>query len=99
LFDITDRCRFGAFPEDIAANYVTHVCKALVYLQEHHIVHRDIKAANLLITNDGICKLGDFGVAIDVENTRNTLMRKQAGAGGTPYWSMLRILVAVAVLH
>jgi hypothetical protein len=39
------------------------IVKAMVYLSEKKIVHRDLKAANILITEDHVVKIGDFGVS------------------------------------
>ncbi|XP_072280336.1 STE20-like serine/threonine-protein kinase [Pyxicephalus adspersus] len=62
------------------------VCKqtleALVYLHEAKIIHRDLKAGNILLTLDGDVKLADFGVS--AKNTK-TLQRRDSFIG-TPYW-------------
>ncbi|KAL7852614.1 hypothetical protein SRHO_G00183990 [Serrasalmus rhombeus] len=62
------------------------VCKqtleALLYLHESKIIHRDLKAGNILLTLDGEVKLADFGVS--AKNTK-TLQRRDSFIG-TPYW-------------
>ncbi|HEY2433159.1 MAG TPA: serine/threonine-protein kinase [Vicinamibacterales bacterium] len=40
-----------------------HVCDAVQYAHHHLVVHRDIKAANVLVSSGGVPKLLDFGIA------------------------------------
>ncbi|KAJ1915825.1 Protein kinase of the Mitotic Exit Network [Mycoemilia scoparia] len=70
--------KFGQFPEPLVGVYTVQILKGLRYLHHQGVIHRDIKAANLLSTKDGKVKLADFGVA-----------RFQEGHGtvvGSPYW-------------
>jgi len=53
-----------------------------VYLHSHKILHRDIKAGNVLLTSEGRAKLADFGVSAKLTHTfqrKNTMV-------GSPYW-------------
>ncbi|XP_059422262.1 STE20-like serine/threonine-protein kinase isoform X2 [Carassius carassius] len=59
-----------------------HTLEALAYLHENKIIHRDLKAGNILFTSDGEVKLADFGVS--AKNTK-TLQRRDSFIG-TPYW-------------
>ena len=75
--------RFGKFPENLVAVYISQVLEGLVYLHDQGVIHRDIKGANILTDKNGNVKLADFGVA-----SKTTGARKDDAVVGSPYWSM-----------
>ena len=66
-------------PEYQIINYVRQILEGLNYLHEQGVVHRDVKAANVLLTDKGDVKLADFGVATKVTSQHLTVV-------GTPNW-------------
>ena len=75
--------KFGKFPENLVAVYISQVLEGLVYLHEQGVIHRDIKGANILTNKDGCVKLADFGVA----STAATATSQNDAVVGSPYWS------------
>jgi len=56
----------GRLSEDEIWSYMVDLLQALQHLHEHDLIHVDIKPDNIFIGMDGICKLGDFGLMIDL---------------------------------
>lgn len=52
------------------------LCEALICCEKSHIIHRDIKPSNIFVDKYGTFKLGDFGIARQMEKTQSTLSRK-----------------------
>lgn len=74
--------RAGVFEERYIALVVREVLLALLAVHKLGVIHRDIKSANILITNEGNVQLCDFGVAAQL--TSNSL--KRTTMAGTPFW-------------
>lgn len=53
----------GPFPSERVAWVGSTICDALAYAHSKDIVHRDVKPANVLVGDDGMLKVGDFGIA------------------------------------
>lgn len=53
----------GRFEEPLVRSITTQVLSGLAYLHSKGILHRDMKADNLLIDLDGVCKITDFGIS------------------------------------
>lgn len=43
--------------------------KALIHLHTNHVIHRDVKGSNILLTREGEVKLVDFGLSRDTKTT------------------------------
>ncbi|CUM66420.1 uncharacterized protein PRCAT00004084001 [Priceomyces carsonii] len=72
----------GVFEEKYIAIIVRELAIALQAVHKLEVIHRDLKAANVLITNEGNVQLCDFGVAARLTSTSN----KRNTMAGTPYW-------------
>ena len=55
--------RKGNIPEHIISYTLWKVVEGLAYLHSKHILHRDLKSDNIMISSEGDVKLGDFGYA------------------------------------
>lgn len=74
---------YGRFDEPLIRHLNIQVLKGLAYLHSKGILHRDMKADNLLLDQDGVCKISDFGISKkskDIYSNSDMTMR------GTVFW-------------
>src|SRR6185369_12325827 len=62
----------GTIPLERALAIAKHVCDGLVFAHAQGIVHRDLKPGNVWLTADGVAKIGDFGLAVNLGRSRLT---------------------------
>ncbi|XP_068596284.1 mitogen-activated protein kinase kinase kinase kinase 4 [Brachionichthys hirsutus] len=80
--DLVKKTKGNCLKEDWIAYVCREVLRGLSHLHSHHVIHRDIKGQNVLLTENAEVKLVDFGVSAQLDKTigrRNTFI-------GTPYW-------------
>ena len=61
----------GAMPERLAAQVTLQICDGISYAHGKGVIHRDIKPHNVLVTQDGICRVTDFGIARLADEDKN----------------------------
>ena len=71
---------------EIAAICDDTLC-GLEYLHSKHLIHRDVKAGNILLTENGTVKLADFGAASMISPANSFV--------GTPYWMAPEVILAM----
>jgi len=79
--DLMTACK-RTFSEQEISVIVSHMVQGLAYLHSHRILHRDLKAGNVLLTSEGKAKLADFGVSAKLVHT----LQKKKTVVGSPYW-------------
>uniref|UniRef100_A0A8C1NVV6 non-specific serine/threonine protein kinase n=1 Tax=Cyprinus carpio TaxID=7962 RepID=A0A8C1NVV6_CYPCA len=80
--DLLKKTKGSCLKEDWISYICREVLRGLLHLHSHHVIHRDIKGQNVLLTENAEIKLVDFGVSAQLDRTigrRNTFI-------GTPYW-------------
>ncbi|XP_067889952.1 mitogen-activated protein kinase kinase kinase kinase 4 isoform X2 [Heterodontus francisci] len=82
ITDLVKNTKGNSLKEDWIAYICREILRGLSHLHVHHVIHRDIKGQNVLLTENAEVKLVDFGVSAQLDRTvgrRNTFI-------GTPYW-------------
>ena len=70
----------GPLPWKWSVNIAGQIASALETAHKNHIIHRDIKPHNIIITEDGVAKVTDFGIAKAVSNSTITAFGTTIGS-------------------
>lgn len=62
----------GPLPVEQTLRIAIEVCRGLAFAHEKGVVHRDLKPGNVWLTVDGTAKIGDFGLAVNLDKSRLT---------------------------
>jgi serine/threonine protein kinase len=84
---------FGKLNERLVSSYVVKILEGLDYLHSSDVIHRDIKAANILTTKSGNVKLSDFGLSLNMR----ALEREIKDVAGTPNWMAPEVIRSQSV--
>ena len=68
-------------------HFASQIASAMAYLEEKGIVHRQLKAANVLVTNDAECKLSGFHCALTAAKAEENLVVKEYNLIANPRWT------------
>ena len=76
LTSLTEHITKKPLAQDDVIKLGIHICRALELCAAHNAIHRDIKPDNIFVSKYGDYKLGDFGVARQIERTSSGMSKK-----------------------
>ncbi|KAF9270149.1 Pkinase-domain-containing protein [Marasmius fiardii PR-910] len=81
--------RYGPFEQELTKHFTNQILLGLNYLHGRGIIHRDLKADNILVETAGVCKISDFGISKQADEAEG---RAFTGMRGTVYWMAPEVL-------
>ncbi|KAG2231320.1 hypothetical protein INT48_001256 [Thamnidium elegans] len=84
--------KYQFFDEPLVKYYTRQILSGLQYLHSCNILHRDIKADNVLIDFNGVCKIADFGLSKNQQEGAYDTMSNNSTMRGTVFWMAPEIL-------
>ena len=76
LTDLLARAKKIKFSQQEVVKLGLDICSALEVCAAKNLIHRDIKPQNIFVSDDGVYKLGDFGISRQLEKTTGGLSKK-----------------------
>ncbi|OLN96051.1 MAP kinase kinase kinase mkh1 [Colletotrichum chlorophyti] len=76
--------KHGKFEESVVSSLTRQMLSGLAYLHREGILHRDLKADNILLDLDGTCKISDFGISKKTDNIYGN--DKSNSMQGSVFW-------------
>lgn len=84
--------QYQFFDESLVRFFTRQILCGLQYLHTRHILHRDIKAGNVLIDQNGVCKITDFGLSKNQQESAYDPMANNSTMRGTVFWMAPEVL-------
>ncbi|RHZ76496.1 hypothetical protein Glove_197g47 [Diversispora epigaea] len=84
----------GAFKEPVIRSFTRQILLGLQYLHDKNILHRDIKSDNILVDEEGCCKISDFGISKKNEQGIAYDSNSNMSLQGTIFWMAPEVFTA-----
>ncbi|KAI9105468.1 kinase-like domain-containing protein, partial [Phlyctochytrium arcticum] len=84
----------GRFEEPLVRSLTSQILRGLAYLHERSIIHRDIKGGNVLLDENGIAKISDFGISKKNEYKFAYRLNSRMSMQGSVHWMAPEVIKA-----